>query len=201
MTGRQDFHGAGYWPGLLDAPAQAALLEDVLGVMRAAPPQRMMTPGGKRMSVGMTAAGRFGWVSDRAGYRYAARHPQGMEWPEIPGRALDIWRRVAPGARAPECCLVNLYDAAARMGLHQDRDEADTTQPVVSVSLGDEALFRLGTGAGRAPTQSLWLRSGDVLVLEGPARLAYHGIDRLRAGSSRLVPGGGRINLTLRVVT
>ncbi len=200
-TGRQDFHGVGYWPGLLDAPAQTALLEDVLGVMRTAPPLRMITPGGRRMSVSMTAAGSFGWVSDLAGYRYAARHPQGMAWPEIPGRVLDIWHAVAPQARAPECCLVNLYDVAARMGLHQDRDEADFTQPVVSVSLGDDALFRLGVGAGRAPSRSLWLRSGDVLVLEGPSRLAFHGIDRLRPGSSLLVPGGGRINLTLRVVT
>lgn len=200
-TGRQEFHGAGYWPGLLDPAAQAALLEDVLGVMQAAPLLRMVIPGGRKMRVRMTAAGSFGWVSDLAGYRYAARHPQGMAWPEIPARVLDIWRAVAPGARAPECCLVNLYDATARMGLHQDRDEADFTQPVVSVSLGDEALFRIGTGTGRAPTRSLWLRSGDVLVLEGRSRLAFHGIDRLRPGSSRLIPGGGRINLTLRAVS
>ncbi len=201
VTGRQDLHGAGYWPGFLDPAAQAALLEDVLGVLQAAPPVRMVTPGGREMRVRMTAAGRFGWVSDRAGYRYAARHPQGMAWPEIPARVLDIWRMVAPQARTPECCLVNLYAAAARMGLHQDRDEADFTQPVVSVSLGDDALFRIGTGTARTPTRSLWLRSGDVLALEGPSRLAFHGIDRLRPGSSQLIPGGGRINLTLRVVT
>lgn len=201
VRGRQTFLDAGYWPGLLDAAAQAALLAEVQGVMAAAPPLRMVTPGGRPMRVRMTAAGRFGWVSDSAGYRYAARHPAGLAWPPIPPLVLDIWHRVVPWARAPECCLVNLYDAAARMGLHQDRDEADFSQPVVSVSLGDDALFRLGSGAGRAPTRSLWLRSGDVLVLEGRARQAFHGIDRLRPGTSRLLPGGGRINLTLRVVT
>jgi alkylated DNA repair protein (DNA oxidative demethylase) len=113
---------------------------------------------------------------------------------------LAVWERFAPGARAPECCLVNLY-REARMGLHQDRDEADLSQPVVSISLGDEALFRVGGTERGGPTRSVWLRSGDVAVLAGPARLAFHGVDRVRAGSSSLVPGGGRINLTLRVVT
>ena len=114
---------------------------------------------------------------------------------------LRVWQSIAPSARAPECCLINLYRSGARMGLHQDRDEADLSQPVVSISLGDEALFRVGGLERGGPTGSVWLRSGDVAVIGGDARLVHHGIDRLREGSSDLIPGGGRINLTLRVVT
>jgi DNA oxidative demethylase len=197
---RIDVNGALVLPELLDPATQEALLEQVRVVVRAAPLFRPVTARGRPMSVRMTSAGRFGWVSDRRGYRYETRHPEGTDWPPIPGIALDLWRRIVPEARAPQCCLVNFYDADARMGLHQDRDEADFGQPVVSISLGDEALFRVG-GTGRGgPTKSVWLRSGDVAVLAGPARLAFHGIDRIRAGSSTLLPKGGRINLTLRVV-
>jgi alkylated DNA repair protein (DNA oxidative demethylase) len=186
---------------LLPQSAQEAMLADVLGVMDAAPPFHPVTRWGKAMSVAMTSAGRFGWFSDRRGYRYEERHPSGAPWPPIPDSVLAVWRAVAPGAREPECCLVNLYRGPARMGLHQDRDEADLTQPVVSISLGDEALFRVGGTERGGPTESLWLRSGDVCVIGGPARLALHGVDRVREGSSALIPGGGRINLTLRVVT
>ena len=153
------------------------------------------------MSVRMTSAGRRGWVSDRRGYRYAERHPSGVAWPPIPGRVLSIWREVTGLARDPDCCLVNYYDEGARMGLHQDRDEADFSWPVLSISLGDDALFRVGGTERSDPTASHWLRSGDVAVLEGPSRLAFHGIDRVRAGSSTLLEKGGRINLTLRIVT
>lgn len=153
------------------------------------------------MSVRMTAAGDFGWISDRRGYRYADRHPGGAEWPPIPAAVLDIWTAVGGCARAPECCLVNFYDAQARMGLHQDRDEADFSAPVVSVSLGDSARFRVGNTTRGGTTESLWLESGDVAVMGGDARLVYHGVDRIKAGSSTLLPEGGRINLTLRVVT
>lgn len=193
--------GVGVWPGFLDRPAQEAMLADVLGVMDAAPPFHPVTRWGKAMSVAMTSAGRFGWFSDRRGYRYEARHPSGVPWPPIPDSVLAVWEAVAPGARAPECCLVNRYRTGARMGLHQDRDEADLSQPVVSISLGDEALFRVGSVERGGPTESVWLRSGDVAVIGGAARLVHHGIDRVREGSSDLVPGGGRINLTLRVVT
>lgn len=195
-----DLNGVAVWPGFLDGPAQGRLLAEVLAVMAAAPPYSPRTRRGP-MSVAMTAAGRFGWWADGRGYRYVERHPvTGEPWPPIPDGALAAWRAAAPGARAPECCLVNLYRGAARMGLHQDRDEADLAQPVVSVSLGDEALFRVGGTARGGPTRSAWLRSGDVAVIGGAARLAFHGIDRTREGSSALVPGGGRINLTLRVV-
>ncbi len=196
-----DLRGVAVWPGFLDRPAQGAMLADVLRVMEAAPPFHLVTRWGKPMSVAMTSAGRFGWYSDRRGYRYVDRHPSGVPWAPIPPSVLAVWEAVAPGARAPECCLVNLYRGPARMGLHQDRDEADLSQPVISISLGDDALFRVGGLERGGPTGSLWLRSGDVLAIGGPARLVHHGVDRLREGSSDLVPGGGRINLTLRVVT
>ena len=196
-----DLRGVAVWPGLLDRPAQGAMLADVLRVMEAAPPFHLVTRWGRPMSVAMTSAGRFGWYSDRRGYRYVDRHPSGVPWPPIPPSVLAVWDAVAPGARAPECCLVNLYRGPARMGLHQDRDEADLSQPVISISLGDDALFRVGGLERGGPTESLWLRSGDVAVIGGPARLVHHGVDRVREGSSDLVPGGGRINLTLRVMT
>jgi alkylated DNA repair protein (DNA oxidative demethylase) len=187
-------------PGWIGPPAQAALLQDIREIVRQAPLFTPETARGKRMSVKMTAAGRFGWISDRRGYRYERRHPIGMDWPPIPSALIDLWRTVVPSARDPECCLVNFYGEGSRMGLHQDRDEADLTQPVLSVSLGDAALFRVGGTERGGRTRSVWLNSGDVVVLEGEGRLAYHGIDRIRFGSSALLPAGGRINLTLRVV-
>ncbi|MDR5653099.1 alpha-ketoglutarate-dependent dioxygenase AlkB family protein [Ruixingdingia sedimenti] len=193
--------GFAIWRGWLDAPAQAAMVADISAVARAAPFVAPVTPGGRPMSVRMTVAGRVGWVTDRQGYRYAARHPSGVPWPPIPARVLALWRGVTGLDRDPDCCLVNFYGEGARMGLHQDRDEGDFTWPVVSVSLGDDALFRMGGADRGAGTESLWLRSGDVVVMGGAARLAWHGVDRLRFGSSRLLPQGGRINLTLRVVT
>ncbi|RME15815.1 MAG: alpha-ketoglutarate-dependent dioxygenase AlkB [Alphaproteobacteria bacterium] len=192
--------GVPIWKGFLDEAAQRALLGEVRQVVRAAPMFSPRTPGGKPLSVQMTSAGRYGWYSDRQGYRYLPHHPSGTPWPEIPPEALDIWRTLFPAARAPDCCLVNLYRDGARMGLHQDRDEADFSQPVLSISLGDAALFRIGGPERRGPTRSVWLESGDVLALTGPSRLAFHGIDRIRFGSSRLLAGGGRLNLTLRVV-
>jgi alkylated DNA repair protein (DNA oxidative demethylase) len=192
--------GFALYPGLLDAPFQAALVEDLRAVVAAAPLVAPVTPGGRPMSVRMTAAGRLGWVTDRAGYRYADRHPSGAPWPPIPDRVVALWHRVTGLARAPDCCLVNFYGEGARMGLHQDRDEGDFAWPVLSISLGDEALFRMGGVERGAPTRSVWLRSGDVLVMGGESRLAWHGVDRVRHGSSTLLPKGGRINLTLRVV-
>lgn len=186
--------------GLILAAEQADWVDDIRAVVAAAPLVSPVTPGGRPMSVRMTAAGRLGWVTDRAGYRYAARHPGGGDWPPIPARVLDLWHRVTGLARAPDCCLINFYGEGARMGMHQDRDEGDFSFPVLSVSLGDDALFRMGGVDRPAPTQSVWLHSGDVVVMGGQARLAWHGIDRVRHGSSTLLPKGGRINLTLRVV-
>lgn len=187
--------------GWFDASAQAALVEDLREVVRDAPFFDPITPGGRKMSVRMSAAGQFGWVSDRTGYRYDPRHPNGSHWPPIPEKLLKMWRVLVPKARPPECCLINYYGQAARMGLHQDRDEADFTQPVISVSLGDAGLFRIGNVERGGKTESIWLHSGDVVVMGGAARLIHHGIDRVRFGSSQLLRDGGRLNLTLRVVT
>ncbi len=186
------------WPGALDAEAQQALLAEVLAAAQTAPFYRPVTPGGRPFSVEMTGMGPLTWVSDRAGYRYQATHPiTEQTWPPMPQSLLDLWDALTGWPAPPDACLVNLYRQEAKMGLHQDRDEADLTAPVLSVSLGDTAVFRIGAAEG-GRTQSLKLASGDVCALTGPARLARHGIDRLLAGSSQLIPGGGRINLTLR---
>ncbi|WP_425093800.1 alpha-ketoglutarate-dependent dioxygenase AlkB family protein [Tropicimonas sp. S265A] len=196
-----NLRGVTIYQDLLDRAAQEALLEDVRAMVRAAPLYSPVTPSGRKMSVRMSAAGQYGWISDRRGYRYSSHHPSGAPWPDIPQRILGLWERVTGYPRTPECCLVNFYTVDARMGLHQDRDEADLNAPVLSLSLGDDALFRVGNTTRGGKTESLWLRSGDVAVLGGSARLAYHGVDRIRAGSSDLLRDGGRINLTLRVVT
>lgn len=186
-------------PGRLDAAAQAALLEAVLEGAEAAPFYRPVTPGGKPMSVEMTGFGSLGWVTDAKGYRYEPRHPlTGHTWPAIPPPLLALWAELCDPVTPPDACLVNLYREGAKMGLHQDSDEADFGFPVLSVSLGDTAIFRIGGTRRGGPTRSVRLASGDVCVLGGEARLAYHGVDRIVPGSSRLVPGGGRINLTLR---
>jgi alkylated DNA repair protein (DNA oxidative demethylase) len=186
-------------PEYFDPAAQAALIAEVLAMVAEAPFFRPVTPGGQAMSVEMTNLGAVGWFTDRAGYRYQPRHPEtGRRWPEIPAALLVLWDVVTHGGPPPDACLVNLYRAGARMGLHQDRDERDFSHPVVSVSLGDTAIFRIGGPSRRDPTVSLKLSSGDVCVLAGPARLAFHGVDRVLPGSSRLLAGGGRINLTLR---
>lgn len=186
-------------PEALNADAQIGLTVAVLTAEREAPFYRPVTPGGKPMSVMMTNLGPLGWITDAAGYRYAPTHPQtGKPWPPIPPVLLDLWARHVDAVTPPDACLVNLYRGEARMGLHQDRDEADFSVPVLSVSLGDTALFRIGGARRTDPTRSLRLASGDVCVLGGEARLAFHGVDRVTEGSSRLIPGGGRINLTLR---
>ena len=190
--------GLRWWPGALDLAAQTALLAEVLRAVELSPFYRPVTPGGRPFSVRMTNLGPLGWVSDRDGYRYQPTHPEtGAPWPPIPHVLLDLWTDLTGWPEPPDACLVNLYREDAKMGLHQDRDEADLNAPVLSVSLGDTALFRVGPAAG-GPTKSIRLASGDVCALTGPARLARHGIDRLLPGSSSLIPGGGRINLTLR---
>ena len=195
--------GVNHFPGFLDRAAQEALREEVLAILAEAPPFRPRMPRtAKPFSVMMSNCGPLGWVSDEAGYRYQPTHPEtGRPWPAMPPRLLAIFAAIAPHAPAPEACLINLYDKAARMGLHQDRDEEELTAPVVSLSLGDTALFRVGGLHRNAPTRSFRLASGDALSLAGVGRLAFHGVDRIIAGSSTLLPHGGRINLTLRRVT
>jgi alkylated DNA repair protein (DNA oxidative demethylase) len=191
------------WREELERAAQQSLLQDVLKQVEQAPFYRPRMPGsGASFSVEETNLGPLGWVADKSGYRYDAKHPvTGNAWPPIPSLLLDLWSETTAYRAPPECCLVNLYRQGARMGLHQDRDEQAADAPVLSVSLGDDAVFRIGGTTRRGATQSVKLSSGDVLMFGGPARLAYHGIDRVIAGSSTLVPGGGRINLTLRRVT
>ncbi|MBU1541123.1 MAG: alpha-ketoglutarate-dependent dioxygenase AlkB [Alphaproteobacteria bacterium] len=190
--------GFRFWPGALCASGQAGLLAEALQTAEQAPFYRPVTPGGRPFSVEMTGMGPLGWVSDRAGYRYQPTHPvTGAPWPPMPERLTELWRELTRWPEPPDACLVNLYRGPAKMGLHQDRDEEDPSAPVLSVSLGDTAVFRIGA-AGGGPTRTVRLASGDVCALTGPARLARHGIDRVIVGSSTLIPGGGRINLTLR---
>jgi DNA oxidative demethylase len=192
-----------HFPGRLGQTEQSALLAALRDIIADAP---LFTPtmprSGKEMSVRMTNCGPLGWVTDRErGYRYQPTHPvTGMPWPPIPEALLELWREVAAYPHPPQACLVNFYSADARMGLHQDRDEEDFSAPVVSVSLGDDCLFRVGQTTREGGTKSFRLKSGDVVVLGGEARLCFHGVDRVYSSTSALLKNGGRINLTLRRV-
>ncbi len=190
-------------PGYLDRAAQEELVAALRAVLRVAPAYTPRMPkSGRPLSVRMTNCGPLGWMTDAGGYRYQPQHPEtGAPWPPIPDILLAAWRDLAGYPHAPEACLVNIYGPAARMGLHQDRDEADMAAPVVSLSLGDSCLFRIGGERRTDPTRTLRLASGDAVVLGGTARLAFHGVDRIIPGSSTLLAEGGRINLTLRRVT
>jgi alkylated DNA repair protein (DNA oxidative demethylase) len=193
-----------YFPQWLDRKGQERLLGALRRIVFEAP---LFTPtmprSGNPMSVRMTNCGPLGWVTDKErGYRYQTMHPvTGKVWPEMPQMLLDLWAEVSDYPFPPEACLVNYYAGNAKMGLHQDKDEEDFAAPVLSVSLGDTGIFRVGGSSRKDPTQQLELKSGDVVVLGGEDRLAYHGIDRILAGTSDLIPEGGRFNLTLRRVT
>lgn len=195
--------GVRHMPGWFTTDAQRALVEDIRAVVAAAPLYRPVMPRTEKpFSVRMTNCGALGWVSDKAGYRYQPLHPvTGEPWPPIPPALMELWRTVANYEAEPEACLVNFYEDKARMGLHQDRDEEDLKAPVVSVSLGDECLFRVGENTRGGRTTSIRLMSGDVVVLGGEGRLAFHGVDRIYPSTSALLKKGGRINLTLRRVT
>ena len=196
-------------PGLIlhrswfDRAAQLALVRALRGVIQQAP---LFTPAmpktGTPFSVRMTNCGPLGWVSDITGYRYQPHHPDtGERWPEMPPSLLAAWEALSGFAAPPEACLVNWYEGKAKMGLHQDKDEQAFEAPVLSVSLGDTCLFRYGGLKRNDPTRSVKLSSGDVLLIGGASRLCFHGVDRVMAGSSDLLPRGGRINLTLRRVS
>ncbi|PZF78848.1 alpha-ketoglutarate-dependent dioxygenase AlkB [Aestuariivirga litoralis] len=195
--------GLRYLPGHLGAEAQRQLVGSLRGAVAAAPLFTPVMPRtGRPFTVRMTNLGPLGWVSDRAGYRYQSTHPDtGQPWPAIPDPLLGLWRQVSGYPHDPEACLVNFYSGGARMGLHRDEDEEDFSAPVVSVSLGDTAVFRIGGPERGGKTETLKLASGDVLVMGGASRLCYHGIDRVLSGTSTLLKDGGRINLTLRRVT
>jgi alkylated DNA repair protein (DNA oxidative demethylase) len=195
--------GVRHIPGHLDRDEQQGLLEDIRAVVVQAPLYRPEMPrSGKPFSVRMTNCGELGWVAEKAGYRYQDQHPvTGAPWPPIPERLLKLWDDLTGYPRPPQACLVNFYDTGARMGLHQDRDESDFSAPVLSISLGDACLFRIGGTERRQPTRSFRLESGDVVILGGESRLAFHGVDRIYPTTSTLLRDGGRINLTLRRVT
>lgn len=196
--------GLVYFPDFYTRDEQAHMLAALRAGVKLAP---LFTPRmpktGKPFSVRMTNFGTLGWVSDRErGYRYQATHPEnGAPWPDVPEIVLRAWREAGGYPHLPEACLLNFYDAQARMGLHQDRDEAALDAPVVSISLGDSCLFRAGGEVRGGRTKSLRLNSGDVLVIGGPSRLCFHGVDRIYPQTSTLLPDGGRINLTMRRVT
>jgi alkylated DNA repair protein (DNA oxidative demethylase) len=203
-----DINGAQLYPGYLDREAQTAVLLAIRAVFAAAP---LFTPrmpkSGRPFSVRMSNCGALGWISDEKGYRYAPIHPEtGKPWPPLPEPLATLWDDVSGYPHQPEACLINFYGPEAKMGLHQDRDEADFSAPVVSVSLGDSCLFRVGGAKRGDQTRSFRLNSGDVVVLGDEARLAFHGVDRIYPGTSTLLTddgfvGGGRINLTMRRVT
>lgn len=196
--------GVRHIPHCLDHPTQKALVEDIRKVVQAAPLYVPTMPrSGKPMSVRMTNCGSLGWVTDRErGYRYQPTHPvTGEPWPAIPPRLLALWEQVSGFGAPPEACLVNFYTQDSKLGLHQDRDEREFAAPVVSVSLGDTCLFRVGGNSRDDRTLSFKLQSGDVVILGGEGRLAFHGVDRIYPATSALLKSGGRVNLTLRRVT
>lgn len=201
-----DAFGSGlrYLPDYFDVSQQADIVEAIRLIVAEAPLYIPTMPKtGKEMSVRMTNCGALGWLTDRErGYRYQETHPvTGRPWPAIPDSLLELWRDVSGFDQPPQACLINFYTDSAKMGLHQDRDEQAFGAPVVSVSLGDTCLFRVGGLKRDDKTRSLKLRSGDVFVLGGEGRLAFHGVDRIYPGTSTLLKNGGRINLTLRRVT
>lgn len=189
--------------GFLSRPQQEEIVADVSKSMEKSSLFRPSMPrSGKPFSVRMGNLGQYGWVSDKSGYRYQKNHPESdLPWPPIPTSITSIWKEVSGHDQMVEACLVNFYDFNAKMGLHRDQDEADFTAPVVSISLGDTAVFRMGGAERKGPTKSIKLESGDVVIIGGSARLFYHGIDRILGGSSGLLKNGGRLNLTLRRVT
>ncbi|NTF43992.1 alpha-ketoglutarate-dependent dioxygenase AlkB [Rhizobium rhizogenes] len=197
-------NGIRHLPDYLDRPKQEALVEAIRAIVAEAPLYTPVMPGtGKEMSVRMTNCGSLGWVTDKQrGYRYQPTHPvTGKPWPAIPPQLLDLWNDIAGYEKPPQACLVNFYADDARMGLHQDRDEQDLAAPVLSISLGNTCLFRVGGLERNDRTLSFKLSSGDIVVLGGEGRLCFHGVDRIHPSTSTLLKNGGRINLTLRRVT
>jgi DNA oxidative demethylase len=197
------FTGLRLHPGYLGRERQLALLAVLREILVAVPLFTPLMPkSGRPFSVRMSNCGKLGWVSDVRGYRYQPTHPEtGRPWPPMPDLLLAIWSELGGFAHPPEACLINFYGATAKMGLHQDRDEQELDAPVVSLSLGDSCLFRVGGRKRAEPTRSFRLDSGCALVLGGEARLAFHGVDRIYPGTSTLLAEGGRINLTMRRVT
>ena len=190
-------------PDYLPIEDQRRLLAEIRAILERAPLYSPAMPrSGSPYSVRMSNCGSLGWLSDRGGYRYSATHPvTGVPWPEIPRPILELWHETTGAANAPEACLINCYGPTAKLGLHRDQDEDAKEAPILSISLGDTALFRLGGPERKSPTRSVKLSSGDLVVLSGASRHWYHGVDRILPGTSQLLAEGGRFNLTLRRVT
>ncbi len=189
-----------------DAEARA-MLDAMLGVFDAAPPYRLRMKTGAYVINRMTNCGPLGWHSDARGYRYIDRHPEtAAPWPPIPdivaSRAVAAAEACGVRGFAPDACLVNLYDADGKLNLHQDHDEADFSWPIVSFSFGADAVFALGGRTRKDKAQDVILRHGDVLVMHGEGRMLFHGVRRIRSGTSPIdhpaIPSGGRLNLTCR---
>ena len=190
-------------PSLLPTDQQARLMAELRLILDRAPLYSPAMPGsGNPLSVRMSNCGPLGWLSERSGYRYSPTHPvTGEPWPAIPAMVLELWHATTGVAYRPEACLINYYGPTARLGLHRDQDEDAKEAPILSISLGDTALFRLGGPERKSPTRSVRLSSGDA----GPARWTLAALVPWRrshpAGTSQLLPEGGRFNLTLRRVT
>ena len=196
-------NGFAYYPEFFDRPAQKSMLAHVSEAVRGDAPffQGRMPRTGQAISVVGSNFGPLGWVANNKGYRYDPTHPKtGKPWPPMPQILLDIWDDLTDYPAPPEACLINWYREGNKMGMHVDRDEHDLGAPIVSISLGDPARYRLGGLNRGGKTHALKLSSGDVVVLAGDARQCYHGVDKIFYGQSTLVPKGGRINLTLRRV-
>ena len=181
---------------------EAKLLQGIKDVTAAAPFRHMITPGGFRMSVAMTNCGALGWITDRTGYRYDGVDPEsGRKWPTMPDCFLQLATSAAVEACfdkfIPDACLINRYESSAKLSLHQDKDEQDFSQPIVSVSLGIPATFLFGGMQRSDKTSRIPVEHGDVIVWGGPARLRYHGVMPLKDDSHPLL-GKYRVNLTFR---
>ena len=196
-----DIYGFDYFPNYYSRLEQEDLLNDIRHIVKEAP---LITPimpkTGKEMSVRQTNCGELGWVTDKEqGYRYQKNHPiTGKAWPDIPPSLQNLWQKLSGFPQPAEACLINFYAPQARMGMHQDKDEMELNAPVISISLGDSCLFRIGTTEKQGKTHSIRLNSGDVIMFGGKARLAYHGVDRIYPNTSTLLKVPGRVNLTLR---
>ena len=196
-----DIYGFDYFPNYYSRLEQEDLLNDIRHIVKEAP---LITPimpkTGKEMSVRQTNCGELGWVTDKEqGYRYQKNHPiTGKAWPDIPPSLQNLWQKLSGFPQPAEACLINFYAPQARMGMHQDKDEMELNAPVISISLGDSCLFRIGTTEKQGKTHSIRLNSGDVIMFGGNARLAYHGVDRIYPNTSTLLKVPGRVNLTLR---
>lgn len=183
-------------------PHEAELLTAIAEIAAKAPFRHMTTPGGFVMSVAMTSCGKLGWVTDRTGYRYEALDPEsGKPWPQMPQSFLELAAGAAELAGypdfEPDACLINRYEPGARMSLHQDKDEKDFEQPIVSVSLGLPAVFQFGGIMRTDPVTKYALHHGDIVVWGGPSRAFYHGVLKLKDGEHPKL-GRQRINLTFR---